>query len=102
MPLASLWRWLTGRVGKRLDKLQVVMYTRQGCHLCEEAWEILRAEQQRHGYQLEAVDVDRSADLRALHGEQVPVVTVDGKVRFHGRVNRALLQRLLRAEGQDA
>ena len=39
-----------------------------------------------------------AAELVALYGEQVPVVTVDGKVRFRGGVNRVLLQRLLEAE----
>ena len=29
----------------------------------------------------------------------VPVVTVDGRVRFHGRVNKVLLERLLRLHG---
>ena len=40
------------------------------------------------------------AELRALHGDWVPVVTVDGKVRFRGGVNPRLLERLLRAEAR--
>ena len=73
----------------------IVMYTRPGCHLCEEAWEMLRGYQPRYGFQLEAKDVDTDRSLAALHGNWVPVVTVDGKVRFRGRINETLLKRLL-------
>lgn len=92
MSFVTWWRWLRGRKPGR--DVQVIMYTRQGCHLCEQAWELLQAEQQRYGFQLEAVDVDRSQELVALYGEKVPVVVIDGKERFHGQVNRVLLRRL--------
>jgi glutaredoxin len=72
------------------------MYTRQGCHLCEDAWRILERARGRYGFHLEAVDVDGDAELTARYGLEVPVVTVDGKVRFRGGVNPHLLERLLR------
>ncbi len=53
----------------------------------------------RWGFMLRVVDVDTDPALIAEHGEWVPVVTVDGKVRFRGRVNEVLLTRLLRAGG---
>jgi glutaredoxin len=95
--LASLFSWWKRR-GPRLGRLHVIVYTRNGCHLCEDAWRLLEKEQRRHGFQLSAVDVDADAELRARYGEQVPVVAVDGKVRFWGRINPVLLDRLLRAE----
>lgn len=79
----------------RLDHLHFIMYTRRGCHLCEEAWERLRRAQDHHGFRLEAVDVDGDPELTAAYGDCVPVVTVNGKVRFRGRVNEVLLRRLL-------
>lgn len=83
---------------RALTHLQVVMYTRQGCHLCEQAWKMLEAARQRHGFQLTALDVDHDPELLALHGDQVPVVAFNGKVRFRGHINPALLRRQLRAE----
>jgi glutaredoxin len=71
------------------------MYTRQGCHLCEEAWQQLEQAQKRYGFTLGQVDVDGDPQLMRDYGECVPVVTIDGKVRFRGRVNRVLLERLL-------
>jgi hypothetical protein len=53
--------------------------------------------QAHYGFQLDAVDVDGDPELAALHGDWVPVVTVNGKVRFRGQVNEVLLKRLLEA-----
>lgn len=97
MGLSWLWSWW--RRG-RLDHLHFVVYTRRGCHLCEVAWEQLRRARRRHGFRLEAVDVDTDPDLAARYGSCVPVVTVDGRVRFRGRVNPVLLRRLLRGSSR--
>src|SRR5262245_531418 len=92
--------WPFSRWKRRpLGHLRFAFYTRRGCHLGEDAWRVLLREQRRHGFRLEAVDVDADAELAARYGEQVPVVTVNGKVRFRGGVNGVLLTRLLRAEG---
>jgi glutaredoxin len=83
---------------KRLTHLHVTMLTRRGCHLCDDAWEMLQKEQSRHGFTLQAVDVDKDPVLADRHGHEVPVVTINGQVRFRGGVNGVLLRRLLRAE----
>jgi glutaredoxin len=69
----------------------VVIYTRVGCHLCEEA-EVLFL---RHGLTPQLVDIDADPQLRERYTACVPVVEIDGKVRFRGRVNEVLLRRLL-------
>jgi len=74
------------------------MFTRAGCHLCDEAWQILESARQQYGFTLQAVDVDIDPELISQYGDCVPVVLVDGKVRFRGRINSVLLSRLLRAE----
>lgn len=94
--LSWLWRWRRGA----LSGMRVVMYTRKGCHLCEDAWRLLEAARRRWGFGLEAVDIDADAALAAEHGLSVPVVAVDGKVRFKGMVNPHLLERLMRAEAR--
>src|SRR5207245_3935809 len=102
MKLLMLWNWLLGRSQRRLADVVVVFYTRSGCHLCEDAWAFLEAEQRRRGFRLESVNVDDSPDLAAAYGTDVPVVVVGGRVRFRGRVNRVLWARLLRAEFERA
>jgi hypothetical protein len=84
-----------GRPPKPRPDLRVVVYHRQGCHLCDVAWEQLAEARRAYGFALERKDVDEDPRLVAEYGECVPVVTVNGKVRFRGRVNAVLLQRLL-------
>ncbi|MBM4071898.1 MAG: glutaredoxin family protein [Planctomycetes bacterium] len=75
--------------------MHFLVYTRTGCHLCEDAWTLLEDAQESHGFSLEAIDVDSDPELVTQFGECVPVVVVDGKVRFRGQVNPVLLKRLL-------
>ncbi|MCC6417182.1 MAG: glutaredoxin family protein [Gemmataceae bacterium] len=100
MVLGWLRSWWRGHARGRLEGMRVVMYTRQGCHLCEDAWALLEGHRARHGFTLVAVDVDADPDLAARHGREVPVVEIDGKVRFRGVVNPHLLERLLYAEAR--
>ncbi len=69
-----------------------ILYTRSGCHLCEEARRQLLA----HGVRPIEVDVDSDQSLTERFGTCVPVVLFDGKVRFRGAVHPRLLRRLLR------
>src|SRR5216684_3485554 len=85
MALSWFWRWWPPF--HRRPQLHVVMFTRQGCHLCETAWQRLKARQRIHGFRLELVDVDSDPELSASYGNEVPVVTVDGRVRFRGGIN---------------
>jgi glutaredoxin len=74
------------------------MYTRSGCHLCEEAHSLLEVMRARFNFKLEIVDVDNSAELVQLYGDRVPVLMIGGKDRLWGKINPVLLDRLLRAE----
>jgi glutaredoxin len=69
----------------------VILYTRLGCHLCDDALELLR----RHGLTPREVDIDADPELRAKYNECVPVVEIAGRVRFRGRVDERLLRRYL-------
>ena len=74
------------------DAPQVVLYTRDGCHLCDDAAALLA----RYGLPFESVD---DPQLKARYNECVPVVVIDGKERFRGRVDERLLRRLLVRRG---
>jgi hypothetical protein len=90
------WWWQRWRK-PRLGHWHVVLYTRQGCHLCAQAWVQLDQARRHYGFALDKVDVDTDPELTSQYGCCVPVVTVNGQVRFRGRVNPILLRRLLRA-----
>ncbi len=69
----------------------IVLYSRQGCHLCDVAAEILS----RNRLAFEVVDIDADPQLRERYNECVPVVVIDGKERFRGRIDELLLRRIL-------
>jgi glutaredoxin len=84
----------------RAAHLTFTVYTRAECCCCHKALDLLRSRQPRWGFAIEDIDVDADPDLRAKYDTEVPVVAVDGKVRFRGVVNPALLDQLLTAEGR--
>jgi glutaredoxin len=80
--------------------LTFTVYSRKECCCCHSAIDLLKGYQRRHGFAIEEVDIDGDPDLVARHGEWVPVVAIGGKVRFRGKVNPVLLERLLAAESR--
>ncbi len=68
--------------GRRLVK--VVLVTRQGCHLCDEALRLL----QELGIQPELANVDADDELHRLYDFRVPVVLIDGAIVAEGRITR--------------
>jgi glutaredoxin len=71
--------------------MDVILYTRTGCHLCDDALAMLI----NHGLDPTIVDIDADPELREQFNTCVPVVEIDGKVRFRGKVDPLLLRRLL-------
>jgi glutaredoxin len=98
--MTSLWSRLVFR-SPPLKHLNVTVYTRAQCCCCHNALDVLKRAQQRYGFSMRAVDIDGDPELVAQYDTEVPVVTVNGKVRFRGVVNPALLERLLRAQSQS-
>jgi glutaredoxin len=74
---------------------RVVVYSRQGCHLCEAAErEVARICAER-GADWARVDVDADPDLLRRFSEMVPVVFVDGRQHDFFRVTEARLVKAL-------
>jgi len=67
--------------------VNVVLVTRQGCHLCEDASRLL----QELGIQPELADVDADDELDRLYDFRVPVVLIDGAVVAEGRITHEQL-----------
>src|SRR4029078_8691019 len=70
----------------------VVLYKKAGCHLCDVALDLLRAEAKRTPLALPVLDITNDPVLLAEHGLEVPVVFIDGRKRFFGRVDPVLLR----------
>ena len=79
---------------------EVVLVTRAGCHLCEQAAPLVAAEAARAGAAYVERDVDASPQDRAAYGDKVPVVLLDGVEHAYWQVDpKALRAALRRAPG---
>ena len=59
----------------------ITLYTRPGCHLCDEAREaVLALREELPPFELSEVNIERDDGLLARYLERIPVVTVDGEV----------------------
>ncbi|MDZ7805078.1 glutaredoxin family protein [Thiohalophilus sp.] len=54
--------------------LQLTLYRRTGCHLCEAMQGQLLALQKDYAFSLQTVDIDDDPALEAAYGEQIPVL----------------------------
>jgi glutaredoxin len=79
----------------------VVLYKKAGCHLCDLALDLLRAEGRRARFTLTVRDITNDPALLAEHGFEVPVVFIDGKKRFFGKVDPVMLRRALAGRKND-
>lgn len=68
------------------------LYSRAGCHLCEDAEAALAA----LGVSFERVDISSDAELERLYGWDVPVLTLGGAVIAKGVLGRERLRRALK------
>jgi len=67
--------------------MDVVLYTRRGCHLCEAVEDLLP----HHAPRARIVEIGGDSALERAYGLRVPVVTVDGRAIAEGRIDEACL-----------
>ena len=57
---------------------KVTIYSRQRCHLCEDAENTLKSLREELNFEIEVIDIDEDAELVKLYSDQVPVIHIDG------------------------
>jgi glutaredoxin len=65
----------------------VTVYSRHGCHLCEDAVNILERLQEELNFEIEIIYIDGNPELEKLYGEQVPVTHIGGEHHDFWRVD---------------
>jgi glutaredoxin len=76
---------------------RITLYTRPGCHLCEEAKATLR----RLELAFDEVNIELDDALHARYLERIPVLALDGEELFDYFVDEsALLRRILYRDGR--
>lgn len=73
----------------------VEIYSKQDCHLCDRAKEILTNLQASHHFELREIIIHEGDEYFALYDQRVPVITMNGEFAFQFRVPaKEFIQRL--------
>jgi glutaredoxin len=56
----------------------ITIYSRQGCHLCDDAQSTLESLREELNFEIEVIYIDEDAELIKLYSDQVPVIHIDG------------------------
>jgi len=73
----------------------LLVYSKPGCHLCEEAVRVLTRFQAQIPFTLEEINIENDPALFAKYGEQIPVVLLNGEFLFEYTVDEGVLRQKL-------
>jgi glutaredoxin len=75
---------------------RITLYSRKGCHLCDDARAVIEQVCAELGESYDEVDIDADPELQRRFGEEVPVTFVDGRQHDFWRVDPVRLRTALR------
>ncbi|HKB64994.1 MAG TPA: glutaredoxin family protein [Pyrinomonadaceae bacterium] len=75
---------------------QVIIYSRPGCHLCDEAKRAIEGAGCQNEYTLEEINIESDSDLLSRYQYDIPVVTINGVEAFRHRLTAVEFRRKLR------
>jgi len=80
----------------------VELFSKPGCHLCEEAKSLLQELRATYPFLLREVNITTDATLYARYGEEIPVVFINGRKAFKYRVDvTQFVRRIQRAQSEQ-
>ena len=69
-----------------MPAIRIDVYSRPGCHLCDEAKEVIDRVRSRHLFDLNVINIALDPSLEAMYGAEIPVVLINGNKAFKYRV----------------
>jgi glutaredoxin len=70
-----------------MSKLHVIIYSRPGCHLCDEAKAAIMSAGCNDQFTLEEVNIESDDELLRKYKYDIPVIAIDGVESFMHRVD---------------
>jgi hypothetical protein len=77
--------------------IALTIYSRPGCHLCDEMKAVVRTVAQSVPLSLEEIDISTDPDLEARYGLEIPVLIVEGRKAAKYRIGEGELRKMLTA-----
>ena len=78
------------------NPVQIDIYSRPGCHLCDDAKIIVERVQRRFPFFLPVINIETDPDLKKFYREQIPVVFINGNKAFKYHVDERELEQKVR------
>lgn len=75
------------------NTIQIDIYSRPDCHLCDEAKAVIERVQQRCPFALRIINIDEDPVLVRAYGNEIPVVFINGNKTFKYHVDEAELEK---------
>ena len=75
--------------------IAVTLYSRPGCHLCDEMKAVVQTVARSFPLSVEEIDISTDPALEAQYGLEIPVLMLEGKKAAKYRVGEAELRRML-------
>lgn len=79
-----------------MSKAQVIVYSRPGCHLCDEAKEVIAGAGCDDEFVLEEINIETDRELLTRYRYDIPVVLINGNEAFRHRVDSRKFCELLK------
>ena len=74
--------------------VQLTLYVRDGCHLCEDMEQALREHAAELDFETRRVTINNNAELEQTYGTSVPVLVCDGEEVCHYFLDLPALKRV--------
>jgi glutaredoxin len=74
------------------NRMIVTLYSRPGCHLCEELRAELDEMQPELGFKIEEIDITHDAALFERYRYEIPVLLMNGEEIGRGRIDIAMVR----------
>ncbi len=81
-----------------MSPIVLTLYSRPGCHLCEDMKETVAPIAHDLGCTVTEVDISGDSELETLYGADIPVLLVNGRKAFKYRLTARELRKRLGAE----
>jgi len=75
--------------------IKLTIYSRPGCHLCDDMKDLVRNVARTIPLTLDEIDISADAALEAQYGLEIPVLLVEGKKVAKYRIEEGALVRIL-------
>jgi glutaredoxin len=76
-------------------RAHVIIYSRPGCHLCEELKQAIEGAQCANEYTLEEINIESDVALLRRYRYDIPVVTINGEEAFRHKLTADEFRRRL-------